>query len=190
MNPAYKGVKAEDLYLRMSNEYKAIGVVTGSVPSWRVLNYNDAIQATTSLTGASHAPEGQKSFTPVSASEGRSATAVATKRVSISFRSGEFQLDENSKYIIDKEFLPIAMAFSNARVRVEGNTDNVGNHDANVALSQRRAQAVVDYLIRQHGMPKNRFLVFGNGPDKPVGPNTTEDGKSKNRRTDFELIPE
>jgi NitT/TauT family transport system substrate-binding protein len=110
--------------------------------------------------------------------------------VSISFRSGEFQLDENSKYIIDKEFLPIAQAFSNARVRVEGNTDNVGNHDANVALSRKRAQAVVDYLIRQHSMPKNRFLVYGNGPDKPVASNTTEDGKSKNRRTDFELIPE
>jgi NitT/TauT family transport system substrate-binding protein len=190
LNSGYKGVKAEDLYLRMTTEYKNIGVVTGSIPSWRNISYASAVQATNSLAGAMHAAEGQKDFSPVSAAEGRTATAVATKRVSISFRSGEFQLDENSKYIIDKEFLPIAQAFSNARVRVEGNTDNVGNHDGNVSLSQRRAQAVVDYMIRQHSMPKNRFLVYGNGPDKPVAPNTTDDGKAKNRRTDFELIPE
>jgi NitT/TauT family transport system substrate-binding protein len=190
LNPQYKGVKAEDLYVRMTAEYKNIGVVTGNIPSWRSINYSDAVSSSASLTGASHAAEGQKAFTPISESAGRTASSVATKQVSISFRSGEFQLDENSKYIIDKEFLPIAQAFSNARVRVEGNTDNVGNHDANVALSRKRAQAVVDYMIRQHGMPKNRFLVYGNGPDKPVASNNTEDGKSKNRRTDFELIPE
>jgi NitT/TauT family transport system substrate-binding protein len=189
MNPAYKNVKGEDLYIRMTNEYKAIGVVTGNVPSWRAINYNDAVQATTSLSGPGHAAEGQKTFTPAT-STNRESAAVATKRVSISFRSGEFALDENSKYIIDKEFLPIALAFTNARVRVEGNTDNVGNRDGNVALSQKRAQAVVDYLIRQHGMPKNRFVVVGNGPDSPVGSNTSEDGKAKNRRTDFELIAE
>jgi len=37
-------------------------------------------------------------------------------------------------------------------------------------------------------MPKNRFVIVGNGPDKPVASNNTEAGKAKNRRTDFELI--
>jgi NitT/TauT family transport system substrate-binding protein len=188
-NTNFKGVKGEDLYTRMTYEYKNIGVITGNVPAWRAINYPAAVQ-TANLNGAMHAAEGQKDFSPISAAEGRTKDAVATKRVSISFRSGEHQLDENSKYIIDKEFLPIAQAFSNARIRVEGNTDDVGNAQSNIALSQRRAQAVVDYLIRTHGMPKNRFSVYGNGSDKPVGPNTSEDGRSKNRRTDFELLPE
>ncbi len=190
MNPQYKNVKGEDLYLRMTNEYRNIGVITGNIPGWRAINYADAVSSTTGLTGVMHAAEGQKSFSAVTEAEGRSAAAVATKRVSISFRTGEYQLDENAKYIIDKEFLPIAQAFSNARVRVEGNTDDVGSRASNITLSQRRAQSVVDYLVRQHGMPLNRFLVYGNGPDKPVASNSTEDGKSKNRRTDFELIAE
>jgi NitT/TauT family transport system substrate-binding protein len=189
LTPGFKDIKGEDLYVRMTGEYRKIGVVTGNIAPWRTVGYPDAVKSTT-LSGPTHAAEGQKTFAPVSAAEGRTATAVATKRVSISFRSGEYQLDENSKYIIDKEFLPIAQAFANARVRVEGNTDNTGNREGNLSLSQRRAASVVDYMVRQHGMPKSRFLTYGNGPDKPVAPNTDEDGKSKNRRTDFELLPE
>nr|MBP6810668.1 OmpA family protein [Saprospiraceae bacterium] len=111
-------------------------------------------------------------------------------RVSISFRSGEFQLDENAKYIIDKEFVDIAKAFSNARIRIEGNTDNVGNAASNKALSLKRAKAVADYLIATYNMPKNRFIIVGNGPDKSVATNDTEDGRARNRRTDFEIVGE
>ena len=82
----------------------------------------------------------------------------------------------------------LAKAFAGARIRVEGNTDNVGNEAANKVLSQRRAQAVVDYLVNQHGMQRNRFIVVGNGPNNPVESNDTESGRSKNRRTDFELV--
>ncbi len=137
-----------------------------------------------------HAAEGQKSFASISESEAKSKEAVATKRVSISFRTGEFLLDDNAKYIVDNEMVPIAKAFANSRVRVEGNTDNVGGAAANVALSKKRAQAVVDYLVKEYGMPRNRFIVIGNGPDKPVADNGSEDGRRKNRRTDFELVEE
>ena len=49
---------------------------------------------------------------------------------------------------------------------------------------------MADYLITTHKMARNRFTVIGNGPDKPVATNTTDEGKGKNRRTDFELIGE
>ena len=58
----------------------------------------------------------------------------------------------------------------------------------NQTLSQRRAQSVADYLVREHNFDKNRFVVVGNGSNNPVASNTTEDGRAKNRRTDFELI--
>jgi NitT/TauT family transport system substrate-binding protein len=110
--------------------------------------------------------------------------------VSISFASGKYELDENAKYIIDKEFVDIAKGFSNARIRVEGNTDNTGNHNTNKDLSFKRAQSVANYLHSAHNFDSNRFIVAGNGPDKPVAENTTAEGKAKNRRTDFELIPQ
>ena len=122
--------------------------------------------------------------------EGEAKEAIATKRVSINFRTGEHQLDENAKYIIDQEFVEIAKAFANARIRIEGNTDNVGSRNSNKVLSQKRAESVRDYLVREHRMPKNRFIVIGNGPDKPVASNDNESGRAKNRRTDFELVRE
>jgi NitT/TauT family transport system substrate-binding protein len=186
LNPAFTGVKGEDLYRRMTTVYKNLGYAEGKVPDWRQIAYSGAIRET-SLTGPSDVAEGQKSFTTITEAD-KNKEAISTKRVTISFRTGEFQLDENSKFIIDREFGDISKAFSNARIRVEGNTDNVGSRNSNVVLSTKRAQSVADYLIRTYNMPKNRVIVIGNGPDKPVSENNSEEGKAKNRRTDFELV--
>ncbi|MBC7777063.1 MAG: OmpA family protein, partial [Phycisphaerae bacterium] len=190
MNPEYKGVTGENLFNRMSSTYQQLGYIEGKVPSWRLAINTEAIKAASSLASApGQAAEGQKQFSEASA-EAKTRGAIATKRVSISFRTGEFQLDENSKYIIDREFVDIAKAFSNARIRIEGNTDNVGNAAGNKALSLKRAKSVVEYLVATYNMPRNRFIIVGNGPDKPVAGNDTEDGKARNRRTDFEIVGE
>lgn len=188
---AYKGVTGEELYSRMTKEYRNAGVLKGSdvVPGWSKAAF-PGITERSGLSGNEHAAEGQKSFASISENEAKGKEAVATKRVSISFRSGEFLLDDNAKYIVDNEMVPIAKAFANSRIRVEGNTDNVGGAAANIALSKKRAQAVVDYLVKEYNMPRNRFTVVGNGPDKPVADNGSDDGRRKNRRTDFELVEE
>ncbi|HRJ17186.1 MAG TPA: OmpA family protein, partial [Saprospiraceae bacterium] len=188
LNSDYKGVNGNALYSRMSGTYSSLGYMeASSVPNWRRVAFPSLVTSA-NLSGTEHNAEGQKQFTKVTTDEGKDREAFASKQVSISFRSGEFQLDENAKYIIDKEFVEIAKAFGSARIRIEGNTDNVGSRESNVALSQKRAQSVANYLVREHGMSSNRFIVVGNGPDKPVAPNTTDDGRSKNRRTDFELV--
>lgn len=187
LNRNFKGVTGEELYRRMTTAYQKLGYAEGKVPVWANASWPKAVNGT-SLTGAANEGEGQKSFTNMTESESKTKEAVATKRVSISFRSGEYALDDNAKYIVDNEMVPIAKAFSGSRIRVEGNTDNVGNRDANIALSRRRALSVIDYLVSQYGMPRNRFIVVGNGPDKPVAGNESTEGKSKNRRTDFELL--
>jgi NitT/TauT family transport system substrate-binding protein len=189
LNPDFKGVTGEQLYTRMTNAYKAIGYAEGKIPNWRIISEVSHIR-NANLTGTEHQAEGQKAFTKVSDTEGKTKSAIATKRVSISFRSGEFTLDENAKYIIDKEFVEIAKAFANSRIRIEGNTDNVGSRESNLNLSKRRAESVVEYLVHTHKMNRNRFLVYGNGPDKTLGTNDTEEGRAKNRRTDFELVGE
>ncbi|MFT6809627.1 MAG: NitT/TauT family transport system substrate-binding protein [Saprospiraceae bacterium] len=186
LNPNFKGVTGNDLYSEMGIKYTELGYIEEHVPNWRMISFPKLVTST-DLSGAMHNAEGAKAFSQATESD-KTKEAIATKRVSITFRTAEYQLDENAKYIIDKEFVGIAKAFGNARIRVEGNTDNTGNYNSNVALSQRRAQSVIDYLVQEYNMPRNRFIVKGNGPNNPIASNDSDTGRAQNRRTDFELV--
>ncbi len=190
LNRDYKNVTGESLYNKMTSIYGGLGFTGEKVPNWRLIQYSKLAQGSSALASMNgQSSEGVHKFEAVKESDKKKA-AIASKAVSISFRSGEFQLDENSKYIIDNEFVEIAKAFSNSRIRIEGNTDNTGSKATNVALSKKRAQSVANYLIETYSMPRNRFIVVGNGPDKPVASNDSDKGRAQNRRTDFELVPE
>lgn len=76
---------------------------------------------------------------------------------------------------------------SNLRVKINGHTDNTGGADYNLALSERRAKAVVDYLI-QKGINKQRLEYEGFGFTRPLSDNTNEEGRALNRRTEMEII--
>jgi OOP family OmpA-OmpF porin len=73
-------------------------------------------------------------------------------------------------------------------IRVEGNTDNVGDETWNQGLSERRARAIVDYLVTR-GIDAGRMVARGNGSGKPLASNKTADGRARNRRTDVLFIP-
>lgn len=113
---------------------------------------------------------------------------ILTKTVSIYFPTGSASLDENAKAVLDLQVVELAATFGSSYLRIAGNTDNVGGRDANMRLSRARADAVAAYLVSR-GFEKNKFEVVGNGPDKPVASNDSEDGRARNRRTDFEVIP-
>lgn len=117
------------------------------------------------------------------------APALLSKSVSIYFPTGSATLDPAARGRVDQFAERLAAVFQNAYVRVEGNTDSTGDRKANVALSERRAQAVVDYLISRHRLEPDRFVAVGNGPDRPIGDNATESGRELNRRTDFRIVP-
>lgn len=188
-NVDYKGVTGEALYTRMGNELEKLNFAPSDRPNWRLLANTNAISAA-NLTGSTHVGEGTPKFGTPKASDAK-LPAFATKLVSINFATAQFQLDQNAKTIIDLQFGDIAKAYQNARIRIEGNTDNVGNRSMNVNLSKKRAQSVADYLMRQYDISKNRLIIVGNGPDKPVpgcADNATESCKAKNRRTEFQLI--
>lgn len=190
LNSSYNGVTGEDLYNKMKVKYNNLGYSTSGAKSWRLLSTKDLVSKTTSLTGSNHTSEKQKEFT-VADNKLAKKESLSSKKVSITFRTGEYQLGENAKQLIDIQFTPIAKAFANARIRIEGNTDNVGSRSSNISLSKKRAQSVADYLIAQHNMPRNRFIIIGNGPDKPIRgceANQNAACKQKNRRTDFELV--
>ncbi len=73
-------------------------------------------------------------------------------------------------------------------IAVEGGTDSTGNADYNYALSQRRADAVIQYLASQHNVPAYKIYLIGLGKDKPVDSNKTREGRAKNRRVDVRLM--
>ncbi|HJW30668.1 MAG TPA: phosphate ABC transporter substrate-binding/OmpA family protein, partial [Saprospiraceae bacterium] len=191
MNPDYHGQRGEDLYTKMSKNFVVTGDAEKEAPAWRSVIYTSAVQAANDvLTGPLYAAEASKTFTAPTSAD-KSAPALATKPISINFASGKFQLDENSKTIIDLQFSDISKAFANSRVRIEGNTDNVGSKQMNLELSRKRAQAVADYLASQYKIDRNRFVIIGNGPDVPVPgceQNQDEACRAKNRRTDFQVI--
>jgi len=73
-------------------------------------------------------------------------------------------------------------------ITVEGGTDSTGPADYNYGLSQRRADAVIQYLASQHNVPAYKIYLIGLGKDKPVESNKTAQGRAKNRRVDVRLM--
>ena len=73
------------------------------------------------------------------------------------------------------------------RIEISGHTDNLGSDSYNQQLSQRRAQAVFDYLI-SNGVPANRLIPKGYGSARPLADNSTEAGRQQNRRIEFQVI--
>lgn len=75
-----------------------------------------------------------------------------------------------------------------SRVAIVGHTDATGSLAANIALSERRARAVVDRLVTRHGVARERIEAAGAGYLSPRAPNLTEDGRARNRRVEAVLL--
>ena len=189
LNSTYNGMTGERIYKKMSIVYSGLGLCKSPL-SWNKIAYTEIIESLSENNELDNKQDETgtkaKSFTAPTA-EMETTEAISNKKVTINFPTAGYTLDNDARTIIDREFVDIAQQFSNSRIRVEGNTDNTGNYEANVALSKKRAQAVVDYLISEYGMDKNRFIVVGNGPKHAVkdGVNGADE---RYRRTDFNLI--
>jgi outer membrane protein OmpA-like peptidoglycan-associated protein len=105
----------------------------------------------------------------------------------IFFASGSAKLEETSRAELKKlkDFLN-----TNATLKIEigGHTDDVGADEANLKLSQDRANAVKAYLL-ENGIAEQRVSAKGYGETKPVSVNTSEEGRKQNRRTEFSILP-
>ena len=73
------------------------------------------------------------------------------------------------------------------RIEIRGHTDNAGDFDLNVKLSQERCQAVESYLIKK-GIQRSRLQSKGRGRLDPIAPNTSEENRKKNRRVEFVVL--
>jgi len=73
------------------------------------------------------------------------------------------------------------------KLEISGHTDNIGTYKYNKKLSEDRAKAVVNYLVKK-GISQNRLTYKGYAFDQPIAPNTTEKGRSQNRRVEFKVL--
>ncbi|HZR76724.1 OmpA family protein [Bradyrhizobium sp.] len=101
----------------------------------------------------------------------------------IRFESGRSNLDPDSAGLLD-HLVETALRCPTVNIEVAGHTDADGDNAANQALSEKRAQAVVDYLVKA-GLPASRFTAAGFGSTQPVADNDTDEGKARNRRIEF-----
>jgi OOP family OmpA-OmpF porin len=101
----------------------------------------------------------------------------------IRFESGRTNIDPDSVGLLDR-LIETALRCPTTNIEIDGHTDSAGEDAANQALSEKRAQAVVDYLVKA-GLPSARFTAVGYGSTQPVADNGSEAGKAQNRRIEF-----
>lgn len=110
---------------------------------------------------------------------------MADVTVNFGFDKSNLTKDEQAK--LDQ----FAQSLSGAKsyiLEVTGGTDSTGSAEYNYALSNRRADAVVQYLASKYGVSARRFYLIGIGKDKEVASNTTADGRKQNRRVEIQLL--
>lgn len=110
---------------------------------------------------------------------------VSSKSYHIEFETGSDVIRASSYRLLD-EIYSAAVIAENLKLGIYGHTDNVGNDATNIPLSERRAKAVRDYLLKK-GISTSQVETKGYGAEKPIADNTTADGKAKNRRVEIVL---
>jgi OOP family OmpA-OmpF porin len=105
----------------------------------------------------------------------------------VNFGLGQDKLTKEGKEALDK----LAAEKSNLKrfvIAVEGYTDKTGTPEFNAALSQRRASAVVNYLVTKHDIPLYRIYNVGLGAEKPADDGKTREARMKNRRVEVRIF--
>lgn len=113
--------------------------------------------------------------------------AIVKKSLSIHFTTGSDEIMPGSYFTLDS-LGDTMLAFGNTYLQVEGNTDSRGNEPVNKTLSQKRAEAVKAYLVKNFNLDTKRFVTVGKGSGNPVASNENEDGRALNRRTDIKVV--
>ncbi|PLX09706.1 MAG: hypothetical protein C0596_01415 [Marinilabiliales bacterium] len=114
------------------------------------------------------------------------AVGEAVELRDIYYPTASYTIDNKSLAVLDG-FIEFMNDNPGVKVEIRGHTDNTGSYQGNINLSNQRAKSVYDYLVA-HGINSSRLKYRGYGPDKPIASNDNEDGRAKNRRTEFFII--
>ena len=104
----------------------------------------------------------------------------------VEFEIGSSMLTDSGRGVVD-EMIAAVKQLGMPRVQIVGHTDDAGSRSTNISLSKARADTVRAYMI-ENGIRAETLGASGEGPDAPVAPNTTTEGRAKNRRIEFRLV--
>jgi outer membrane protein OmpA-like peptidoglycan-associated protein len=130
----------------------------------------------------------QRFFRPDEAEVYKQGSQLVIRMRGIQFPVGQATLSPDNYNLLSKVQQAIQM-FGKPTVTIEGHTDITGSAQTNLELSQKRAEAVKTYLVANNTLPENRIRAAGYGPDRPLAPNTTPEGRAINRRIDVLITP-
>ena len=109
-------------------------------------------------------------------------------KVTVTFGFNKAVLTRDDRDQLDSFAAQLGFSAKGYILEVTGGTDSIGSAQYNYELSQRRADAVVQYLASKYEIAAHRFYLIGIGKDKEVAPNTTAEGRRQNRRVDVLLL--
>ncbi|MFK8028864.1 MAG: OmpA family protein [Gammaproteobacteria bacterium] len=109
-------------------------------------------------------------------------------RQAIGFDTGSSDISSNSEPLM-RELVRISKQCPRAVLEIGGHTDDLGTRENNLSLSQRRAEAVMEFMVR-NGVSLSRLRAVGYGEERPRVENTTAERRKQNRRIEFSLVDE
>lgn len=165
---------------------------------WKVIHYIRSKQA--EKNGTEYNPVGNMNVAPSAVSLEASFEALMnevkaggteTKELKLEldnvlFTTAGFQLAPSSSATLNS-LVTLLSTNPNVKIEISGHTDNKGNVENNLKLSEDRAHAVYDYLTG-HGISSDRMAYKGYGDTQPVDSNDTEEGRKHNRRTELKIV--
>lgn len=113
-------------------------------------------------------------------------SAINIRLTNVFFNTGSAELREDSKYELNN-IADILKQYGDISIGISGHTDNTGDADANMLLSEARANSVVNYLTSA-GVSANRLAAAGYGQTRPADTNDTVEGRQNNRRIEMNII--
>lgn len=169
---------------------------TGSYAAAIKVSAKDDYVLTVKKDGAAFTSQvisGQQAFAPTKTE--LKEMEVAPVKAGSMYRINDINFSSNSavlapeSMVVLEEFANYLKSNPKMKIAIHGHTDNVGDDSRNMDLSNERSFAVFEALTTKFGVPKSQISgAFGHGETQPIGDNNTEDGRAKNRRTEFEII--
>jgi outer membrane protein OmpA-like peptidoglycan-associated protein len=104
------------------------------------------------------------------------------------FNENKTNIDPVAAKVLDQDAM-ILKDNPDIKVEIGGHTDTVGSEMAKQKISEKRAESVKKYLMDKFGISGNRMIVKGYGSQKPIADNKSKEGRAKNRRVEFRVIP-
>lgn len=133
-----------------------------------------------------NATESANASSDVNSASNSGSSELMLRLKNIHFKTGSSELTDDSKYEIDN-VVAAMNKYPNISAEISGHTDNVGEADMNMNLSQARAAQVKEYIV-QKGISADRLNAKGYGQTRPVESNETSEGRAMNRRIEFKIL--